>query len=175
MTGMQPIYEITSHIAGKNAQVRIWPDRLEWSRKGLMSTGAKAGVAVATAGLSYLATGIRGKREGETIPIRSISHVQRGNSRLQDKVIVKSSAGDVEMRVSRSEADQLISILNALINGTHPSVQTAQTQAPASAQQSQPTMPDVSAQLQQLAGLRDAGILTEAEFEAKKAEILARM
>ena len=60
----QPILELTSHIAGKNAKVFLWPDRLEWSRKGLMSTGTKAGVAIATGGLSYLATGFRGKKEG---------------------------------------------------------------------------------------------------------------
>ena len=35
--------------------------------------------------------------------------------------------------------------------------------------------PDPAAQLKQLADLRDAGILTEDEFNAKKAEILARM
>jgi len=38
-----------------------------------------------------------------------------------------------------------------------------------------PTPPDPAAQLQQLAGLRDAGILTEEEFAAKKTEILTRM
>ena len=34
---MEPLLELTSHIAGKNAQVRLWPDRLEWSRKGRVS------------------------------------------------------------------------------------------------------------------------------------------
>jgi len=35
--------------------------------------------------------------------------------------------------------------------------------------------PDVAEQLVQLASLRDAGVLTEAEFTTKKAELLARM
>lgn len=35
--------------------------------------------------------------------------------------------------------------------------------------------PDLAAQLQQLATLRDQGILTEDEFQAKKADILGRM
>ena len=35
--------------------------------------------------------------------------------------------------------------------------------------------PDIAGQLQQLATLRDQGILTPQEFEAKKAELLARM
>ena len=105
---MEPLLELTSHIAGKNAQVRLWPDRLEWSRKGRLSTGAKAGMAAMTLGMSYLATGVRGKQEGESIPIRSISHVQRGNSGFQDKVTIRSAAGDLEMRVSRAEADRLV-------------------------------------------------------------------
>lgn len=171
-----PLLELTSHIAGKNAKVRVWPDRLEWSRKGWMSTGAKAGAAVATAGLSYLATGVRGKNEGETIPIRSIVHVQRVNSRMQDKVIVKSAAGEVEMRVSSSEADRLVSLLTTLIHGSHPSQQAHVPQPVQHAPQpSAVAAPDLAGQLQQLAGLRDAGVLTDAEFDAKKAEILARM
>ncbi|MBW4033508.1 MAG: SHOCT domain-containing protein [Acidobacteria bacterium] len=35
--------------------------------------------------------------------------------------------------------------------------------------------PDHAAQLKQIAELRDAGVLTEEEFAAKKSEILARM
>jgi len=35
--------------------------------------------------------------------------------------------------------------------------------------------PDLGAQIAQLAGLRDQGILTDAEFDAKKAELLSRM
>lgn len=38
-----------------------------------------------------------------------------------------------------------------------------------------PPVADVPAQIQQLAALRDQGVLTEEEFAAKKAELLARM
>lgn len=38
-----------------------------------------------------------------------------------------------------------------------------------------PAIPDAIDQLRKLAELRDAGVLTPAEFEAKKAEILARV
>ena len=38
-----------------------------------------------------------------------------------------------------------------------------------------PGKPDVAAQLQKLADLRDAGILTDEEFAAKKTELLARL
>jgi hypothetical protein len=38
-----------------------------------------------------------------------------------------------------------------------------------------PAMVDIPAQIQKLADLRDAGVLTSEEFEAKKADLLARM
>lgn len=50
--------------------------------------------------------------------------------------------------------------------------QAQMTQAKAA---SAPPAPDVVAQLQQLGQLRDSGIITEEEFNAKKAELLGRM
>jgi len=48
-----------------------------------------------------------------------------------------------------------------------------QTQAPLEAVHEQPD--DIPTQIERLAGLRDRGIITEAEFEAKKTELLSRM
>ncbi len=31
---MEPLMQFKSHIAGKNADVAIYPDRIVWSRKG---------------------------------------------------------------------------------------------------------------------------------------------
>lgn len=45
----------------------------------------------------------------------------------------------------------------------------------ASAAPAAPAAPDAAATLAQLAGLRDSGAITSEEYEAKKAEILARM
>lgn len=56
------LMEFTSHITGKNAKVRLWPDRIEWELVGRMSTGAKAVLGAATMGMSLLATGVRRKR-----------------------------------------------------------------------------------------------------------------
>lgn len=52
-----PLHEFTSHIQGKNAQVRIYPDRIEWEQKRGVS-GGKLTAGVMTAGLSLLATGV---------------------------------------------------------------------------------------------------------------------
>lgn len=55
--------------------------------------------------------------------------------------------------------------------------QAAQPQQPMPVQQAPvaPAEPDVMQQLQQLGQLRDSGVLTDDEFAAKKAELLARL
>jgi hypothetical protein len=47
--------------------------------------------------------------------------------------------------------------------------------ARSSPQSTAPAAPNLADQIQQLASLRDQGILSDAEFEAKKTELLARM
>lgn len=79
-------------------------------------------------------------------------------------------------RVSRDEAAQFRSaILGAMqeqeAKASAPVVVQAAPAVPAPAA----AAPDLTAQLQQLAALRDAGVLTEEEFAAKKADILARI
>lgn len=156
-----PLLSFVSHIDGKNARVSVWPDRVEWDRKGILSTGAKAGMAVMTVGMSYLATGVTRKQSTEVIPVKSIMSVttKRGLG-LQTKVSVITSGNTIEMRISHKEAEQVRSVLMQLASGTHPS-QTASTsaapQAPAAPVAA--PQPDVAAQLHQLASLRDAGIL----------------
>lgn len=85
---------------------------------------------------------------------------------------VITSGSTIDMRISHREAELVRTTLNQLINGSHPAQQERQqpTGAPQAA-----ALNDVTAQLHQLAGLRDAGILTGAESSAKKAELLARM
>lgn len=173
-----PLLSFVSHIDGKNARVSVWPDRVEWDRKGILSTGAKAGMAVMTVGMSYLATGVTRKQSTEVIPVKSIMSVttKRGLG-LQTKVSVITSGNTIEMRIAHKEAEQVRQVLMQLASGVHPSQAAAAPVVPpvAAPAPSQAAAPDLTAQLQQLASLRDAGILTEEEFAAKKAEILARL
>jgi hypothetical protein len=171
-----PLLSFVSHIEGKNARVSVWPDRVEWDRKGLLSTGAKAGMAVMTAGMSYLATGVTRKQSTEVIPVKSIMSVmtKRGLG-LQTKLSVITSGNTIEMRIAHREAEQVREVLMQLASGTHPSqAVSAPVASPVAAPAPVQAAPDLTAQLQQLASLRDAGILTEEEFAAKKADILAR-
>lgn len=68
--GMDPLLEITSHIDGKNAKVRVYPDHIEWER-GKQVSGAKIAVGMMTLGTSLLATGVKTRRGAgvEVIPM----------------------------------------------------------------------------------------------------------
>jgi hypothetical protein len=164
-----PIFEFTSHVAGKNAKVQIWPDRVEWERAGGAS-GAKISAGVMTMGLSLLATGVKSKSKStEMIPVKSITSVSTQKDGFSNTLVKVVTAGAViDFRVSHKEAAQIKAVLNELIL-RGPAPLQANVSAPESA------APDAGAQLTQLAQLRDAGILTAAEFDAKKAEILSRM
>jgi hypothetical protein len=169
-----PLYQFTSHIAGKNATVRIYPDRVEWEKQRGVS-GGKVTAGIMTAGISMLATGVKnGKAGSEMIPVKSMTSVTTArDGMLNSKVSIITSGNTVDMRVSHKEAETVRTTLTQLMLGNHPSQQqtapAAASAAPAAPQQ------DLADQLQQLASLRDAGILTEEEFTAKKADILARM
>lgn len=160
-----------SHIAGKNATVVVYPDRVEWLWKGWMSTGAKAATALMTGGVSYLATGVRGQRGSESIPISAITHVSSKTHRFQDYVVLSTSGGNVEMRVSKAEADALKRLLHALISGRHPAQQVpvvplrVQHQPPVAAPRQGPS-------LEQLAQWHSQGIISDAEFTAAKRKAL---
>lgn len=128
-----PVLELTSHILGKNAKVRVYPDRVEWERAAGVS-GARIAAGVMTAGLSLAATGIRSKRSGvEVIPMQAITSVSvRRDTLLNDAVEVRTAAGTIDMRCSRAEAGQLRAAIMAGINGTlQPAVPATRHQEPA--------------------------------------------
>lgn len=68
-------------------------------------------------------------------------------------------------------ADKTFDLVSGLVMDRFPS----KSQAPAETSEMVTAQFDVTDQLQKLASLRDAGILTEDEFSTKKAELLARM
>lgn len=176
-----PLYQFTSHIAGKNAKVSIYVDRVEWERPRGVS-GAKVTAGIMTFGASMLVTGAKnGKGGSEMIPVKSISSVTVSrDGMMNSKVSVITSGNTVDFRVSHSEAKTVKDTLTQLIMGGHPAQQqraaapAAPPAAPAPAPTAAPAA-DIAAQLQQLASLRDAGVLTEEEFTTKKMEMLSRM
>ena len=81
---------------------------------------------------------------------------------------VAGTATAVSNRVSRRQAGKWA----AQDQQAAPPPQEYQQPAPPPAAPAAPSMDDKIAQLKELAGLKDAGILSEAEFEAQKAKIL---
>lgn len=104
---VQPLMKFDSHVAGKNAQVALYPDRVEWSKSGWMGTAGKVALGAATMGASLLATGVRGSGGENMILVRSISSVTSKKSGLmKTEVEVHTPAGVVSFRCSGSEAQE---------------------------------------------------------------------
>ncbi len=164
------LFDFVSHINGRNARVRLYPDRLEWERKDVMTGGAKAATAVATMGMSYLATGVRQKRETEMILVKSITSVTTKKGLMNTAVKVVTSGHTIEMNVSHAEAERVKRELLALVGGTHPALQ--QATASAAPQIVVQTQQQSGHSLHALAEMHRQGILTDAEFSAAKARAL---
>ena len=178
--GGEPLYQVVSHIAGKNATVRLWPDRIEWERKRGVS-GGKVTAGVMTAGASLLLTGVKGGKDAfEMVLLEHVTSVSnKKDGMLYHLVEVQTASGGAvnttSFRVNRDEAaDFRQAILGAMTAQKSAGATVPSGVVPAAAPAA-PVTPDHAAQLHQLAGLRDAGILTEDEFNAKKAEIISRM
>ena len=175
-----PLFTFTSHIAGKNAKVEIFRDRIEWAQPRGISVG-KITAGLATGGLSLLATGVKnGKAGTEMIPVRSITSVTTKRDGLLNTIVsVVTSGNTIDFRVSHNEAAEVRSIVSSLILGGGASAAAA---AAAAASVSAPTPPapaaaaaaalDAVAEIQRFAELHKAGILSNEEFSAKKTKLL---
>lgn len=110
------LLKFKSHIDGKNADVAIYADRVEWLMARGVS-GAKVTAGVFTAGLSMLATGVKnGKAGTEMIPMKSITGVStKRDGMINTIVTVTSSSSAIGFRVSHKEAEQMRQLLNQLI------------------------------------------------------------
>lgn len=141
-----------SHEAGRNAHVRLFSDRIEREKpRGRLSVSSAA-------------------QDHEVIPIRSVTSVNIKKDGLTlSKVTVKSGGGEIPFRFRHEDAQSFRgAIMPLVIAAGHPPSQAA-VPTPTAAE------PDVADQIRKLAELRDAGIVSEEEFQAKKAELLKRM
>lgn len=107
--GMAALMTFTSHIAGKNADVSIYEDRVEWEQKGrVTATRVLTGAAL-----------IGHARKGgstEMIPIRHITSVTTKKDGLTNwAVSIITSGNTVDMRVSKAEAEQVKQTLTRLM------------------------------------------------------------
>lgn len=86
--------------------------------------------------------------------------------------VIAGTATAVSNNVSRRQAQRWSQQAPAAQQQAQAPQPAAPAPAPAPAPAAAPSMDDTIEQLRKLGGLRDAGILTDAEFEAQKARLL---
>ncbi|WP_260428310.1 SHOCT domain-containing protein [Micromonospora globispora] len=166
-----------------------------WAATGQPLTGIGAGRYRLTATMLYFERGVL-STNAQQVPIVNVADVD-----LRQSITQKArGVGNVMVKVQRPNGFELVVLEDipeprkavAIINETAHAARLAQQDrmntrhysglpAMAPSPQVTPAAPsapapvDPIAQLRQLGELRDAGILTEEEFTAKKAEILSRL
>jgi hypothetical protein len=105
----EPLMTFTSHIAGKNAQVAVYEDRIEWEQQGrITATRVLTGAA--------LVTGARKGGSSEMIPIKAITSVTTRKNGLRNWAVSIVTAGNtIDMRVSKDEAEKVKSTVTRLM------------------------------------------------------------
>ncbi len=167
----EPLFEITFN---KRYKARLYPDRIEREMERKVSAG-KVTAGILTYGLSLAATGVKsGKEAFESTPLSHITNVTIARVGFDRQVELHTASGEaITFRLDKATAEEfrqaVVGAMQALHTPSPVYVQTAEPSAPVAPQ------PDLADQLQKLASLRDAGILTEEEFSAKKGDLLSRM
>jgi len=182
--GIQCRFE--AQVAGTNATVTVYNDRIEYMKPKDVS-GGKIAAAVMTGGLSLLATGVTDNKSGGTavIPTRQITSVTSRNDGLRYSVMSITTAGaTLDFRSSKSDIARAMPIIMRLVNSGGQPVDVSQSNqqqvvvnvtAPATppASISEPT--DVHEQLLKLKSLLDAGVLTQEEYDTKRSALVAQL
>lgn len=144
----------------------------QYEVKIMGSDTVRAGVLIATdRRLVFYAKKLTGY-DLESFPYRSISSFEQSKNMMGHAVTFFASGNRVHMKWIPINTD-LAAFTSAVKQSMTPEP-SAPAPAPAAAAAPAPGG-DVMAQLKQLGELRDAGIVTPEEFDAKKAELLGRL
>jgi hypothetical protein len=108
-----------------------------------------------------------GGYELESFPYNNISSFEQGKNMMGHNITFFASGNKVHMKWIKTDKD--LALFTETVKRTMGSSRTPAA-APSPAAQ-----PDVMDQLRKLGELRDAGVLTAEEFDAKKADLLSRM
>ena len=143
MSDGQPLMRFKSHIEGKNADVAIWPDRIEWTRVGFLT--------------------LSGRKDTNVIPIRAVQGVATHKAGLAYTTVDVTTSGDhVRFRVTKAEAQKTKDTILRLMFDSADASPTPATSGAAL----------VADELAKLAQLRESGVLSEEEFQAQKTRLL---
>jgi hypothetical protein len=143
----------------------LWEDE-HVERMTTGSYGAGTGLLVLTdRRLLFVKEGMTKKTED--FPLEKVSSVQWSSGLATGTITVFASGNKAEIKsVNKTDGKEMTDHVRHHLS--------APKAAPAAAVQ-QDTGADIPGQIQKLAELRDSGVLTTEEFEAKKAELLSRM
>ncbi|CCH88990.1 conserved protein of unknown function [Modestobacter italicus] len=150
----------------------LWEDeRVEQLSTGMYGKGN--GILVRTdRRLLFLVDGWTGATS-EDFPFTRISSVQWSSGMLMGTVTIFASGNKAEIKnVHKEIGKNMVDAVRATISRPAPPIYTA---PPVSLSSAPSGGADVFEQLRKLGELRDAGVVTVAEFDAKKAELLARL
>lgn len=135
-----------------------------------MATGLYAGknglLVLTDRRMIFLFHGWTGQRN-EDFPLDTVTSISAGSGIALGSITVFSGGAKAEIK-NMNKADA-----KALVDEVRNRLATRGVPQPAAVAQA--AAPDALAQLKQLGELRDAGVLTDEEFEAKKAELLKRL
>jgi hypothetical protein len=144
-----------SHEAGRNAVVTLYPDRLERTKP--------------TSKLSVTGMLTGGAEDVEVIPTKSVSSVQVRRGAWYHDVTVYASGNTIVMSMDATDAEKLRGlVMEQVLRGSSASSSASSAPPP-------PAGDAIIDQIKKLAELRDAGIISGEEFEAKKADLLSRL
>ncbi len=110
-----------------------------------------------------------GGYELESFPYRNISSFEQGKNMMGHNVTFFASGNKVHMKWIKTDKElaRFTEIVKAAMRSPGPAASAPSAPAPA--------QPDLMDQLRKLGELRAAGVLTEEEFAAKKADLLSRL
>jgi hypothetical protein len=144
----------------------LWEDETVSRMATGLYTGKNGLLVLTDRRLIFLFHGWTGQRN-EDFPLDTITSISAGSGPLLGSITVFSGGAKAEIKqLNKADAKALADeVRNRL----------ATRGVPQHAAEPQAAAPDALAQLKQLGELRDAGVLTNEEFEAKKAELLKRL
>ena len=135
-----------SHDPGRNAVVTLYPDRVERVKEKAIGSWSKA------------------NQDHEVTPVKSISSVQATKDGFRTKVTVYATGNEIVFRFDHQQAAAFRDALMPLVLGGAAPPPPAAPVAPAGASPAD--------QVRELAALRDEGLLSNEEFDAKRRELL---
>ena len=115
--------------------------------------------------LLFVQDGVMSKRS-EDFPLEKVSSVQWSSGLALGTITIFASGNKTELKnVNKDDGKEIVDVVRARVTGPKATPPTTAGTA----------HPDIIGQIKQLGELKDAGVLSQQEFETKKAELLRRL